>query len=311
MMKTLSRLTGISTIACCAMIGGRTADAGMTTKTEVYATRGERTLEIHLHFPEGWKAEDKRSSIIFFFGGGWSNGTPDQFLDQAEYFASRGMVAARADYRVKSRDGVTPDDCVRDARSAVRWMKKNAPKLGIDPEQMVSSGGSAGGHLAACMMIEDSVEAPDDDLTISTTPAAMILFNPVLSFESPELSKRLGERDDLARKISPNAYLNKSTPPSLILFGSKDRLIGLADPYWQKAEKLGVRAERYIAEGKGHGFFNKSPWRERTLIAADKFLASLGLLEGTPALKEPIVATAAQTNEIQRSSIRNGCKISS
>lgn len=123
-------------------------------------------------------------------------------------------------------------------------MKKNAPKLGIDPEQMVSSGGSAGGHLAACMMIED-------------------------------------------------------------------RLIGLADPYWQKAEKLGVRAERYIAEGKGHGFFNKTPWRERTLIAADKFLASLGLLEGTPALKEPIVAAAAQTNEIQRSSIRNGCKISS
>lgn len=309
-MKALSHMTGISTIACCALIGGRTADAGITTKAEVYATRGERNLGIHLHFPEGWNAGDKRPGIIFFFGGGWSNGSPDQFLAQAEYFASRGMVAARADYRVKSRDGVTPDECVRDARSAMRWMKKNAPELGIDPEKIISSGGSAGGHLAACLMIEDSVDAADDDLAISTTPAAMILFNPVMTFENPDLLKRLKGREDLARKISPNAHLNKSTPPSLILFGSKDRLIALTDPYWQKAETLGVRAERYIAEGKGHGFFNKSPWRERTLIAADQFLASLGLLEGSPTLKEPIVKqgggaatsrrVAEQTNETVR-----------
>ena len=288
-MNTRSLFTGISTFACCALIAGETVGAGITTKTEVYATRGERKLEIHLHFPEGWKAEDKRSGIIFFFGGGWSNGSPEQFLKQAEYLASRGMVAARADYRVKSRDGVTPDDCVRDARSAMRWMKKNASRLGLDPKKIVASGGSAGGHLAACMMIEDSIDAPDDDLTISTIPAAMILFNPVMSFEPPELSKRIGNRDELVRKISPNAHINKSTPPSLILFGSEDRLIALADPYWQKAEELGVRAEKYIAEGQGHGFFNKSPWLERTLIAADKFLVSLGLLEGAPALKDPSI----------------------
>ena len=286
-MKTLSLFFGISTIAVWAF-GGMTANAVMTTRTEVYAARGERNLQIHLHFPEGWKAEDKRPGILFFFGGGWANGSPEQFLKQAEYFASRGLVAARADYRVKSRDGVTPDECVRDARSAMRWMKKNASKLGIDPKKMVSSGGSAGGHLAACMIIEDSVDAPDDDFTFSTMPVAMILFNPVMTFERPELSRRLGEQGgDLARKISPNAHLNKSTPPSLILFGSEDRLIALADPYWQKAETLGVRAEKYIAEGKGHGFFNKSPWLERTLIAADQFLISLGLLEGVPTLREP------------------------
>ena len=68
------------------------------------------------------------------------------------------MVAARADYRAKSRDGVTPDKCVEDARSAVRWMRKNSRRLGIDPMNLIASGGSAGGHLAACMMIADSVD---------------------------------------------------------------------------------------------------------------------------------------------------------
>ncbi len=261
--------------------------AGGETKTEVYATRGDRELTITLHNPQDWSADDARPSIIFFFGGGWNAGSTEQFVTQADYLASRGMVAARADYRVKSRDGVTPDECVRDARSAVRWMKKNARRLGIDPQKLVVSGGSAGGHLAACMMIDNSVDAADDDLTISTTPAAMILFNPVLTFEPPPLKERLGDRQDLADKISPTAFLNKNTPPSLILFGSDDQLLTLAEPYWERAEELGVRADRFIADGKGHGFFNRSPWQERTLIAADAFLVSLGLLEGQATLEAP------------------------
>ncbi len=73
----------------------------------------------------------------------------------------------------------------------------------------------------------------------------------------------------------------------MILFGTDDRLKLHGDLYWKKAEGLGARAEKYIAEGQGHGFFNRSPWRERTLIATDRFLASLGLLEGEPTIKEP------------------------
>ena len=100
--------------------GMASALAQSTRKTEVYAKRGDRELEIHLHFPQGWKATDKRPGMVFFFGGGWKDGSTGQFERQAEYFASRGMVTARADYRVKSRDGVTPDQCVEDARTAVR-----------------------------------------------------------------------------------------------------------------------------------------------------------------------------------------------
>jgi acetyl esterase/lipase len=256
-------------------------------KTMTYKTVGEKELKIHVHYPPGWKASDKRPAIIFFFGGGWTSGRVEQFQPQAEYFASRGLVAARADYRVKSRDEVTPDKCVEDARSAVRWMRRSAKELGIDPQKLIASGGSAGGHLAACTMIPKSVEADGDDLSISTIPQAMVLFNPVLSFDHEQMIGRINGDKELARKISPTLHLDKSSPPALILFGTADKLKVFGDEYWKKAETLGVRAEKYLAEGQGHGFFNKSPWTERTIIAADKFLVSLGFLKGEPTIKAP------------------------
>jgi acetyl esterase len=270
------------------IFGSLTTGAANTTKTMTYKTVGTRALKIHIHFPNDWQATDTRTAMIFFFGGGWNNGTVDQFLPQAEYFASRGLVCARADYRVKSRDGVTPDQCVADARSAVRWLRGHAKELGIDPQRLISSGGSAGGHLAGCMMIEKSVETPGDDLAISTVPQAMVLYNPVLSFEYDKLRSRLGDKQHLARPISPTAHLNKQTPPALILFGSNDQLKAFGDAYRTKAERLGVRAQEYLAEGQGHGFFNRSPWLERTTIAADQFLASLGLLQGKPTVTKMI-----------------------
>lgn len=273
--------------------------AAPTVKEMTYRTVGDRKLQIHVHYPPDWKATDTRPAIIFFFGGGWTGGAVTQFEPQAEYFASRGLVTARADYRVKSRDGVTPDACVADARSAVRWMRKNAKKLGIDPNKLIASGGSAGGHLAACMMIEKSVEADGDDLSISTIPQAMLLFNPVLSFQHEKIIDRLSGDQKLARKISPTAHISKKTPPALILFGTNDRLKAFGDDYWKKADELEVRADKYLAEGQGHGFFNRSPWKERTIIAADKFLASLGFLQGPPTLKEPTQKEPTQVADRQ------------
>ncbi|MEA3226404.1 MAG: hypothetical protein U9Q07_10685, partial [Planctomycetota bacterium] len=109
---------------------------------------------------------------------------------------------------------------------------------------------------------------------------------------------RLGDNKHLARKISPTSHLDKNSPPALILFGTNDRLKVFGDDYWEKAEELGVRADKFLAEGQPHGFFNRSPWREKTLIAADKFLASLGYLRGAPTVKVPeaVAAPPRQTS---------------
>ena len=140
------------------------------------------TWNLIVHYPPGWKDSDKRPAIVFFFGGGWTSGKLEQFEPQASHLARRGMVAARADYRVKSRHGVTPKECVEDAKSAVRWMRANAAKLGVDPDRIVAAGGSAGGHIAACTAFSPGLDAEGEDANVSSKPNALVLFNPVLRF---------------------------------------------------------------------------------------------------------------------------------
>jgi len=253
--------------------------AAESTRSVTYKTTKQGTLDLVVHNPPGWQASDRRPAIVFFFGGGWNKGRISQFETQATHLARRGMVAIRADYRVKSRQGVTPDRCVEDAKSAVRWIRVHASELGIDPQRIVAAGGSAGGHIAACSALTEGLEAEGEDLTVSSRPNALVLFNPVLRFDGvPSLMKRIDQDEALGKQISPTLHLAKSTPPALILFGTDDRLKPQGDEYMKRASEVGCRVELYTAEGQTHSFFNKAPWRERTTIRMDEFLTSLGYL---------------------------------
>ena len=260
--------------------GSASARSEPTTRTFAYKTVQDGELEMVVHHPPGWKDTDKRPAIVFFFGGGWTNGNIKQFETQADHLASRGMVAARADYRVKSRQGVTPDKCVEDAKSAVRWLRANAAKLGIDPDRIVAAGGSAGGHIAACTALTEGLEADGEDRSISSRPNALVLFNPVLRFDGvPRLMSRIGDDETLGKALSPTLHVTKDTPPTLVLFGTADRLKPQGDEFVRRAGEAGFRAEEFTAEGQGHGFFNRSPWREKTTARMDEFLTSLGYLK--------------------------------
>jgi acetyl esterase/lipase len=256
------------------------------TKTFTYTKTKQADLEIVVHYPPGWKDTDKRAGIVFFFGGGWENGTIKAFEPQARYLASRGMVTARADYRVKSRHGVTPRECVDDARSAIRWFRQNAAKLGVDPDRIVASGGSAGGHIAACTTLMPAADAKDADTTVSCKANALILFNPVLRF-GPQLLQKVGNDEAVGKAISPVLYLAKDSPPTLLFYGTEDWLLKQGEEFLQRSKELGNRAELFTAEKQPHGFFHKSPWREKTLQRADEFLISLGYLQGKPTITVP------------------------
>ncbi len=247
-----------------------------------YKVTPQGKLSMHVHFPPRWKSSDKRPAIVFFFGGAWARGTVNQFLPQAEYLARRGMVAARADYRVRTRHKTAPDKCVEDGKSAIRWLRKNATKLGIDPERIAAGGGSAGGHVAAAAFTTKGLEG--EDLSISSKPNLLILFNPVLN--TVQIGRRFN-MEEMAKRISPNHHLTKETPPAIIFFGNQDRLIAGAKEYLDLAQKLELTAELYVAEGAGHGFFNRPPWREQTLYLTDQFLARHGYIKGEPDIKLP------------------------
>jgi len=259
------------------------------TKTFVYKKTNQADLEMVVHFPPGWKSSDKRPAIVFFFGGGWTGGRITQFEPQAAYLAERGMVACRADYRVKSRHGVTPKECVQDAKSAIRWVRENAGKLGVDPKRIVGAGGSAGGHIAACAALTPGVEPEGENLSISSRPDALVLFNPVLRFSGiPQLIERIGNDESLAKAISPTLHLTKDSPPSLLLFGTADRLLAQGNEFMEKSKRVGHRAELFLAEGQGHGFFNRAPWLERTTQRMAEFLSSLGYC---PAPGQPSISS--------------------
>lgn len=283
---------GFVALACAASLllsAGRAgaaepSTADVTSREVVYRTASGTQLKLHFSLPPGWQATDRRPAILFFFGGGWTGGKIDQFEFQANYLAQRGMVAARADYRVKSRQDVRPDDCVRDAQAAIRFLRTHASQWGVDPERIVAAGGSAGGHLAACLGTVPPLEPGEP--AASCRAQALVLFNPVLQFTGvPELMSRVGGDEAVARAISPTDHLAADTPPAILFYGDRDRLIVQGEDYVASAKQQGVRATLVATPGMGHGYFNRSPYRERTLVEADKFLASLGYLEGPPTLK--------------------------
>jgi acetyl esterase len=195
-------------------------------------------------------------------------------------------VTARADYRVKSRHQVQPDACVEDAKSAVRWLRAHAKEYGIDPDRIVASGGSAGAHIAACTATIEGFEARDEDRSVSSKPNALVLYNPVLLLEGPNLDRYLSD-PALGPKISPTLGVDSSLPPTLLLYGTDDRLAAQAGPFMDKAKAKGARVELFEADGVGHGFFNRSPWTARTTKRVDEFLSSLGYLQGAPTIEAP------------------------
>jgi acetyl esterase len=296
-MKTLSTLTLLLALAASVAIAaekkpakGKAALIKLTTaavkaEERVYKTTPQGELKLHLFFPPDWKASDRRPVMVFFFGGGWRNGAFTQFVPQAEYFAARGLVTASADYRISSLHKTTPDKCVEDAKSAVRWLRAHAQELGIDGQRLIASGGSAGGHLAAATALVPGFDAPGEDTKISCVPDALVLFNPALNLTLIDREIPGAGAADIRREISPTLFLKRPAPPSIIFFGTADALKAHGDEFLAKARALGSRCEQWTAADQPHGFFNRSPWIEATARQADVFLASLGYLKGAPAIQ--------------------------
>ena len=80
------------------------------------------------------------------------------------------MVAVSAQYRTKKSHGVIPKECIKDGKSAIRWVRKNVAKYGIDPNKIAAGGGSAGGHVAASTGTATKFEEENEDKSVSSWP---------------------------------------------------------------------------------------------------------------------------------------------
>jgi len=229
-----------------------------------------------------------RPAVVFFFGGGWTGGSPQQFEPQCRHLADRGVVGIMADYRVASRHGVRPVECLADARSAIRWVRAHADRLGVDPGRIAAAGGSAGGHLAAATAFIGDFDEAGEAQEVSAVPNALVLFNPALvlaplpglelaGFGTRVPANRLGAE---ASELSPAHHVGAGGPPTIVFHGGADETVPLAsaEAFAAVMRKAGNRCKVVAYEGQPHGFFNREPWRSKTLAETDAFLESLDWL---------------------------------
>lgn len=247
----------------------------------VYKQADSVKLRMKVWHPEHRQATKRYPAIIFFFGGGWKHGNMKQFEPQAKYFASRGLIAVTVDYRVAQRYNTTPFEAVKDARSAVRYLRANSRLLNIDEHKIIAAGGSAGGHLAAaCDLI--TLDEATDDLKISARPDAVVLYNPVINNGPGGYGYKLFGND--YTKISPFHNIIKGAAPTLIMSGTADKIVPvhIVKSYQDKMIAEGNRCELRLYDGQTHGFYN--PKKEmthynKTLQDVEAFLKSLGYLD--------------------------------
>jgi acetyl esterase/lipase len=229
------------------------------SRVVTYKTTPQKPLLLHVFEPEGFAKTDKRAAFVTIHGGGWRGGVPRRMYPFADYFAKLGMVGISVEYRLAAQKpvpgGLTPFDCVQDVKSAIRYLKTHAAEMGIDPEKIVVSGGSAGGHLAVATALFDAVNDPQDDLKVSTMPAAMVLLFPVIdtSAEIGYGNALLGER---WKEIDPNSHVRSGLPPTITFHGTGDTVTPFAgaEKFHQAMKAAGNESELVVNQGGVHGY---------------------------------------------------------
>ncbi|MEM9143825.1 MAG: alpha/beta hydrolase [Bacteroidota bacterium] len=244
-------------------------------------------LYMEIHAPKDEVGNTKYPAMVFFFGGGWKGGDRHHFLKHAQYFSKRGLVCFLVDYRTENKHGTTPFLSLMDAKSAMRYIRKNARSFHIDPNRIIASGGSAGGHLAAATALIEEYNDTTDPLAVSCKPQALVLFNPVIDNGPGGYGhERIG---DAYKGFSPLHNIREGTPPTLFFLGTQDHLVPVvtAEYYKMTMEKVGSPCTLKLYGGEGHGFFNYRNFQNyrSTVQETDTFLQSLGYLESQPEVK--------------------------
>lgn len=259
-------------------------------QVETFKKTPQGELKIWVFQPDKALFKGPRPAVVFFFGGGWRSGSPAQFHQHCNHLAERGFVAMTADYRVSSRHKTTADACVEDAKSAVRWIREHAKRLGVDPKRVAAAGGSAGGHLAACTGTVKGFEAKKEKHDISSVPDAMVLFNPACVLAPVDGMPFLDEKKvgDLKKAmgvdpqaLSPYHQVSKGAPPTLIFHGKADVTVPYvtSEKFAEAMTVAGNRCRLVGFDDMPHGFFNHGRYENRpylkTIMEMDAFFREL------------------------------------
>jgi acetyl esterase/lipase len=216
-----------------------------------YGREGDIPLLLDIYRPKN--VTTPRPAIVFIHGGGWVKGSRKDYTIYAQQFAEWGYVAATISYRFS--DVAKFPGCVSDSKCAIRWLRANAERLGINPAQIAAAGGSGGAYLAMMLGYTSDVATfegtggnPGESSAIQ---AVVDLYGPT-DFTAPVAQEHrsvvglmgvsYAEAPERYREASPLHHLDASDPPTFIIQGTLDSVVPTdqSDVLAEKLQKLNV-----------------------------------------------------------------------
>ena len=242
---------------------------------------GERKEKADLYFPLVMPKDRRLPVVVLIHGGGFNDGDKarPREIGTGRTLVLHGYAAMSINYVVTNGKNVSiwPQP-VYDAKAAVRWLRRNADRLGLDPDRIAVIGGSAGGNLAAMLALtgpKDEFDAASPYPEVSAAVrCAVDMYGPVdlLTYHDMKMfAKTRAEAPELYRRASPTSYIDANDAPILILHGTADETVSptQSENFAALLAKAGAPHELVIIPGAPHTFDLEPKQRDlRPLVLA-------------------------------------------
>lgn len=268
------RLTGTSFVLLfVSLVAGAQAPAPVITPDVVYGHKDGLAMTFDVYTP----ASSNGAGVLFMVSGGWVStwAPPESAINRFAPLLNKGFTVFSVRHGSSPRYKVP--DAAADVERAVRYIKINAAKFGVDPNRLGAFGGSAGGHLSLMLGLDpDAGDAQARDVVLrgpSGVAAVVAYFPPVdlRGWTGPnEDFPALDFVPDRAPSVSPILYVTKDDPPTLLIHGDQDKLVPISHSQKLHAalKGAGVTTEFVTIEGGGHGFTGEHNRRATELMVA-------------------------------------------
>lgn len=277
----------------------------------VYAEYSNKKLALDLFMPKE-PMDQPVPAVVCIHGGGWMVNRRIWFEPFAKYLAAHGMAAVTIDYRM--RPAVRVIDCVYDTKAAVRWVRANAEKYGIDPNRIGAIGASAGAHLAALLATtadRPELEGNGGNANVSSAIQAAVgiatpAFTPSTSMERAE---RFGFTEEEVRVLSPYQNVSDKAAPLFLIHGTADQTVPPqnSQDLFDRYNQFGVHVELKWIPGEDHGFYEGN---DRAIKLAAEFFKRQFTHQNGPdsvaAIHDP--AAMGQTYKISKTQLKDKIK---
>jgi acetyl esterase/lipase len=259
----------------------------------VFAKYGEESMLLDLFQPNVATAEHRLPAVLVVTGGGWTAGDRKRLEHIATWLSGHGFVTAALDYKLARPDAPSFPRNIQDCKAAVRFLRANAERFGIDAERIGVVGGSAGGHLAALLGTATGVAELEglggNADAKSSVQAVAVMAGPV-NLESAEITRRsanakptsvqvmlgksFAEAPQLYQLASPLHHLKAGVPPFLFMDGSLDNPENRYVEFRARLRELGVAEKMAVLPEGPHGMWNMEGWFPDVMKELNAFFQS-------------------------------------